>query len=144
LSSTIFALKEKSGVQPLTQVSCKKGSVHLTITPDSGSEMTAIGLHHLKQLGMNVTHLLPSSPTNLHAANGTVLESIGHFHAELCYFGTVIEADIEVLFDFPNAVLFWYHSRELGILSSHYPKPHSSDLTCCLVSATIKDSSSGT
>lgn len=41
------------------EVSCKNGGGHLTITPDSGLEMTAIGLHHLKQLGMNVTHLLP-------------------------------------------------------------------------------------
>lgn len=94
--------------------------------------MTALGLHHLKQLGMNVTHLLPSSPASLHAANDTTLESTKEFYAELCYFGTTIEADI-VIFGFPNGVLSSYHSRKLAILPSHYPKTHSPDLTCCLV-----------
>lgn len=55
------------------QMSCNKGSGQLTITPDSGSEMTTIGLHHLKQLGMKITHLLLPSLANLYAANDTSL-----------------------------------------------------------------------
>lgn len=51
------------------QMLCGKGSSQLTITPDSGSEMTSIGLYHLKQLGMNVTHLLPPSLANLQTAH---------------------------------------------------------------------------
>lgn len=96
------------------QVSCNKGSGHLAITPDPGSGVTAIGRrHHLKQLGMNVTLLWPPSPTNLRAAKDTTLDFTGRFYAELCYFHTMVEADIEAPFGIPNAVLSWYHSPEL-------------------------------
>lgn len=100
--------------------------------------MTAIGLYHLKQLGMNVTDLLQSSAANIHQQTTQCLNPLADFM--LCYLDSTIEADTEVLYGFSNAVQSWYHFRELGILPSHYSKPHSPGLSCCLVNATIKDS----
>ena len=112
----------------------RKREKELVITPDSGSEMTAIGLDHFEAMGLNMTHLLEATPVNIRAANGSPLKSLGMFPSEMTYKGRKINTNVEVMFDFPNAVISWRDAKKLGILPPHYPEPCTQS-SCCVMSA---------
>ena len=106
-------------------------SGNIITTPDSGSEITAIGVGHFCDMGMDARHLKPSEIGSLRAANGTCIDKLGTLTTTLTYGGRSIKADVEVLLDFPAPVLSWFHAKQLGILPPHYPKPHTDDMSCC-------------
>ena len=113
----------------------KRLTADFPITPDSGSEATAIGFSDFCDLGLNASHLSGPSNRDIRAANGGPLQSVGVFSATLSYSGKSITGDVEVLLNFPSPVLSWYHARDLGILPPHYPRPHTPDLSCCKTDA---------
>ena len=128
----------KAHVTCLTPKSMPKNRhCDLTFTPDSGSQMTAIGLDHFEKLGLNVSHLLQATPVNIRAANGSPLDSLGVFPGKIKLKRRSINTNIEVLFDFPTAVLSWKDAKALGILPHHYPEPCSDSASCCAIASDV-------
>ncbi|XP_070000274.1 uncharacterized protein [Penaeus vannamei] len=63
------------------QISSSSMNGKLTVTPDTGAEITAIGVQHFLQLGGQLLDLCPPSDTPVYAANGSSLNAIVKFEA---------------------------------------------------------------
>lgn len=105
------------------QVDFGKKRSKLVITPDTGAEMTSIGLQHFQDLGGNLSSLEPCPDISVYAANGSSISSIGKFLATVTYFDITLDIWIHVFRDFPMALLSWYHAQALGIIPKDYPRP---------------------
>ena len=90
-------------------------------TPDTGAEANVVGIPEAQDLGVDVTHLRPSSD-KLFAAGGKELDSAGTFSCEMTLGSRRITTQVAVLNEFSGALLSWFDCIGLGILPPDFPR----------------------
>ena len=104
-------------------VSHGTGTSHLRMLPDTGSDVTIIGKHHLQGLGISKSSLQPSPLTITLTADGSrMAPSLGTFQATLTLRGRSCAATVQVHEDVPTPLLSYGHCLELAIISADFPK----------------------
>ena len=111
----------KSPVISLTVNSSKKVATIMAI-PDTGAEVTVVGRRIMRSLNINHADLASGAPL-LRAANGTPIQTLGQFTAELSYGGRSTHARITVCDGQEEMLLSWSDCIALGILPNGFPNP---------------------
>ena len=97
----------------------------LVTTPDTGAEMSVIGMVEAKKLGANVDNLTPSKH-RLYAADRKKLTCLGVVKVDLKLGDKATEVSLVVVLEVQGFLLSWYHAKDLGILPECFPNQISS------------------
>ena len=97
----------------------------LQFTPDTGAEVTAIGLRHLRLLGLSISDLSRCQEEVLAADRGR-LRPVGVFDATLTLGTATTDTTLRVFHDVDDALLSWYDARALRLIPDTYPQQISS------------------
>lgn len=98
----------------------EEASIKLEATPDTGAEMTVVGVKEAKRTGANLDNLKPCK-TRLYAADGKQLTCIGILPVYLCLGDKKTKVELVVVAEVKGCLLSWYHAIELGILPKCFP-----------------------
>ena len=94
--------------------------IKLEVTPDTGAEMTVVGLKEARKTGANLDNLKPCK-TRLYAADGKQLTCLGIIPVDLHLGVKKTKVNLVVVVEVKGCLLSWYHSIELGILPEGFP-----------------------
>ncbi|KAK3880187.1 hypothetical protein Pcinc_015318 [Petrolisthes cinctipes] len=93
----------------------------ITWTPDSGAETTVMGFDTAASLGIQTSWLKPAGRESLYAAGNHPLTCLGTFPSRLELGSRQAETVVSVVKEVKGALLSWYDSIALGILSENFP-----------------------
>ena len=102
-------------------VSYQDQSVKQETTPDTGAEVTVMGVKEAKELGVNLNNIKHSNH-RLYAANRKLLTCIGVIPVEIRLGSRVINIEVVVVLEIKGFLLAWYHQIDLGILPESFPE----------------------
>lgn len=121
---TVAGVNEKSFKRktPKTSITARyEGKeVELKTTPDSGAEVSVIGIEDALKLGANVDNLKPYKH-RLFAADRKQLTSLGILPVQLQLGEISIEVNLVVVIEVKGFLLSWYHAIDLKILPECFP-----------------------
>ncbi|KAG0718744.1 hypothetical protein GWK47_051865 [Chionoecetes opilio] len=96
----------------------------LQMLPDTGADVTVIGMRHLQMLHIPLSSLQPLPSTTMLTADGSVMTpAVGCFYATLRLHGKSCTAKIQVHEGIQTPLLSYGHCMELAIISPAFPKP---------------------
>ena len=105
-------------------LSYEDNTSRLQMLPDTGADITVIGLRHLDDLGIPRSSLRPPSATMTVTADGSSMApSLGTFQATLTLGQKSCLARISVHEGVQTPLLSCAHCEELAIISPDFPKP---------------------
>ena len=118
-------LKDDDDPTPVkVSISCGNTNSTLLLLPDTGSDITIIGIHHLQALNISRSMLLPSPLTDVQTADGSAMTpALGCIQATLQLGNNSCSATLHVFEEVQTALLSRLHCRALAIVSPEFPKP---------------------
>ena len=102
-------------------VSHQNGQGSLMWTPDTGAEVSVIGMKEAERIGIDASHLTPPADSLL-AAGGHQLECAGTFSCQLTLGQRQTSTTVTVVTGLHAALLSWYDSIAVGIISPDFPR----------------------
>ena len=126
-------------------------SGYLSRIPDTGSDVTLIGLNHLHHLGLSKQVLQPPPQAKRFTADGSeVAPLLGSFKANVTFADNATATWIDVHEILPTPLLSYRDCKDLAIISEDFPKPilevthanrlHETDVTSPACSPTTRPS----
>lgn len=99
-------------------------SSYLQMIPDTGADITVIGLQHLRNLSISTRKLHASPQTTTLTADGSEMTpALGTFTATLALGTRSCSAQIRVHKDIQTPLLSFSHCQALAIIPKEFPKP---------------------
>ena len=111
--------------QPLSVYLLYNGKTsRLRMLPDTGADVTVMGISHLEQLGIPRTDLQPLPATTTFTADGSPMSpALGWFQATLTLGNKSCIAKIQIHEGVQTPLLSYGHCKELAIIPPGFPKP---------------------
>lgn len=111
--------------QPIS-VTISYGNVSgtLPMLPDTGADVTLIGLNHLQRLGLSRHDLQPPPAARRYTADGSEMApAIGSFKGKITFAAKTTTTWIDVHEKVPTPLLSYQDCKELAIISEEFPRP---------------------
>jgi len=104
------------------QLTTIMGTHVLTVLPDSGADISAVGTDILTSLGCHPSNLLPSTAV-LKSVDGYNMIPLGCIPVTFCLEQREYKDNLHFLPGVTRAIISWKAAKGLGILPCHYPLP---------------------
>lgn len=95
--------------------------VQMVTTPDTGAEMSVIGVKEARQAGIIIENLRPTTK-KLYAADRKRLSCLGTVEVQLKLGNKSSHIKLMVITEVEGFLLSWYHAIDLGILHENFPQ----------------------
>lgn len=105
----------------------------VSVTPDTGAEISVAGLDILNQLDWHINNLLPVDVQLVTASNQS-LDPVGQMSVTLHYGDQSVVVELIICSDVSGVLLSWFACKDLGILHSSYPDPLPKAFSVCAIS----------
>ena len=147
------ASRTKTESPQQTRVTITHGNVsgYLSMIPNTGADVTLIGLNHLHHLGLSKQVLQPPPQAKRFTADGSEMSPpLGSFKANVTFADNATATWIDVHEILPTPLLSYRDCKDLAIISEDFPKPilevthanrlHETDVTSPACSPTTRPS----
>lgn len=114
-------ISSKKTPKVMIKVRYNHHETELITTPDTGAEMSVIGINEAKKIGLDIENLKPSYK-KLFAADGKQLTCLGTVPVDLKLGDKVANVKLMVVTEVKGFLLAWYHAIELNILPENFPQ----------------------
>ena len=105
------------------ELSCINGKAMVSVLPDSGADISVMGVDVLKQIGEDVMNVRRDDRVESNAVNGSKMKALGYINGTFRLGKREVKDKIHVFRGVKGALMSWFAAKQMGILPESYPNP---------------------